>query len=135
MTEPGATGKRDFSLEEKLARKKELEKEQFQMMKDLYGHYRNGTFLSMDIVGSTKLKEGEDSICVVQSFQAFHRYINENISRGNWHKLSCIYDSFEIDNHFNRIIKYVANFLLQSTQRYDNRNLLSEIIFMEGVTG
>ncbi len=58
-----------------------------------------------------------------------NRYINNNIARGNWHKLSCVYDSFEIDNHFNRIIKYVANFLLESTQRYENKNLLSDIIF------
>ena len=43
-----------LTLAQKLARKKELEKEQFLMMKDLYGHYRNGTFLSIDIVGSTK---------------------------------------------------------------------------------
>jgi class 3 adenylate cyclase len=73
------TAPRPESLAEKLERKREMEKEQFTMMTDLYGHYRNGTFLSIDIVGSTRLKEGEDSLKVMQAFQAFHRFISENI--------------------------------------------------------
>jgi class 3 adenylate cyclase len=68
------------SLEKKLERKKELEQEHHKMIVDLYGHYRNGTFLSIDIVDSTKLKEGEDSLRVIQTFQAFHRYIAERIT-------------------------------------------------------
>jgi class 3 adenylate cyclase len=67
------------SLSEKLERKRELEREQFAMMKDLYAHYRNGTFLSVDIVGSTRLKEGEDSLKVIHTFQAFHRFVHDNI--------------------------------------------------------
>ncbi len=35
-------------------------------------------------------------------------YINENFSKGKWHKLNCIYDAFIFDNQFNRIIKYVT---------------------------
>ena len=68
------------SLAKKLERKKELEQEQYKMIVDLYGHYRNGTFLSIDIVNSTNLKEGEDSLKVIQTFQAFHRYIAEHIT-------------------------------------------------------
>ena len=68
------------TLAKKLERKKELEREQYRMIVDLYGHYRNGTFLSIDIVNSTKLKEGEDSLKVIQTFQAFHRYIAEHIT-------------------------------------------------------
>jgi len=68
------------TLARKLERKKELEQEQYKMVVDLYGHYRNGTFLSIDVVNSTKLKEGEDSLKVVQTFQAFHRYIAEHIT-------------------------------------------------------
>jgi class 3 adenylate cyclase len=68
------------TLAKKLERKKELEQEQYKMIVDLYGHYRNGTFLSIDIVNSTKLKEGEDSLKVIQTFQAFHRYIAEHIT-------------------------------------------------------
>lgn len=57
-------------------------------------------------------------------------YINNNLSRGNWHKISCSYDSFEIDNAFNRIIKYVSKLLLSSTKNNDNQNYLREIIFI-----
>lgn len=67
------------TLAAKLERTKELEQEQYRMMVDLYSHYRNGTFLSVDIVNSTKLKEGEDSLRVIQTFQAFHRSIGEHI--------------------------------------------------------
>ena len=75
----GNTEKQE-TLAKKLERKKELEQEQYKMIVDLYGHYRNGTFLSIDIVNSTKLKEGEDSLKVIQTFQAFHRYIAEHIT-------------------------------------------------------
>jgi class 3 adenylate cyclase len=68
------------TLAKKLERKRKLEQEQYRMIVDLYGHYRNGTFLSIDIVNSTKLKEGEDSLKVLQTFQAFHRYIAEHIT-------------------------------------------------------
>ena len=68
------------TLAKKLERKKALEQEQYKIIVDLYGHYRNGTFLSIDIVNSTKLKEGEDSLKVVQTFQAFHRYIAEHMT-------------------------------------------------------
>jgi class 3 adenylate cyclase len=69
------------TLAAKLERKKDLEQEQYKMIVDLYGHYRNGTFLSIDVVNSTKLKEGEDSLKVIQTFQAFHRFVNEHIQR------------------------------------------------------
>ena len=37
-----------------------------------------------------------------------NEYINENLSKGKWHKLNCTYDAFVFDNEFNRIIKYVT---------------------------
>ena len=69
------------TLVEKLQRQKELEQEQSKVIVDLYSHYRNGTFLSVDIVNSAKLKEGEDSLRVVRTFLAFHRYLTRR-SRG-----------------------------------------------------
>jgi class 3 adenylate cyclase len=86
------------TLAQKLERKKELEQEQYKMVVDLYGHYRNGTFLSIDIVNSTKLKEGEDSLKVVHTFQAFHRYIAEHISGSlasvfSGDGVMCLYDA------------------------------------------
>ncbi|MGP8320859.1 MAG: McrC family protein [Methanosarcinaceae archaeon] len=57
-------------------------------------------------------------------------YITNNISKGKWHKLSCTYDSFEFDNMFNRIIKYVVNLMLGSTKNSENKKLLDEILFI-----
>jgi len=86
------------TLAKKLERKKELEQEQYRMIVDLYGHYRNGTFLSIDIVDSTKLKEGEDSLRVVQTFQAFHGYIAQHIAGSlasvfSGDGVMCLYDA------------------------------------------
>jgi class 3 adenylate cyclase len=65
------------TLVEKLQRQRELEQEQSSAIVDLYSHYRNGTFLSVDVVNSAKIKEGEDSLKVVRTFLAFHRYLSE----------------------------------------------------------
>lgn len=69
-----------MDLNEKIQRQKKLGQAQFQAMMDVYGHYREGTFMSLDIVGSTKLKEGVDSIAVVDSFKAFHGYVSAFIT-------------------------------------------------------
>jgi len=69
------------TLVEKLQRQKELEQEQSSAIVDLYSHYRNGTFMSVDVVNSAKLKEGEDSLKVVRTFLAFHRYLRR-LTRG-----------------------------------------------------
>lgn len=59
-----------------------------------------------------------------------NKYINENLSRGRWHKLNCTYDAFVIDNEFNRIIKHVTNMLFNVTTSYDNKKYLREILFI-----
>ena len=59
-----------------------------------------------------------------------NRYINDHISKGNWHKLACTYESFEFDNLFNRIIKYVSRILLGTSENKENQKLLSEILFL-----
>jgi len=56
-------------------------------------------------------------------------YFNDNISRGRWHKLNCTYDSFELDNQFNRIIKYVTTLLFNVTGSQENKKHLREILF------
>lgn len=56
-------------------------------------------------------------------------YISDNISKGRWHKLNCTYDSFELDNEFNRIIKYVATLLFNVTSSQENKKHLREILF------
>lgn len=57
-------------------------------------------------------------------------YINQNISKGRWHKLNCSYDAFVFDNEFNRIIKYVTNLLFNVTSSQDNKKYLREILFI-----
>ena len=57
-------------------------------------------------------------------------YINQNISKGRWHKLNCSYDAFVFDNEFYRIIKYVANLLFNITSSQDNKKYLREILFI-----
>ena len=59
-----------------------------------------------------------------------NEYINENISKGRWHKLNCTYELFNMDNKFNRIIKYVTNLLFNVTTIQDNKKNLREILFI-----
>ena len=60
----------------------------------------------------------------------FNTYIKNNLTTGEWHKVSCLYDSFEYDNLFNRIVKNVSNILLGVSRNHENKQLLSEIIFI-----
>jgi len=57
-------------------------------------------------------------------------YINENLSKGKWHKLNCTYDAFVFDNEFNRIIKYVVTLLFNVTSSQENKKNLREILFI-----
>jgi 5-methylcytosine-specific restriction enzyme subunit McrC len=57
-------------------------------------------------------------------------YINQNISKGRWHKLSCTYDAFVFDNKFNRIIKFVTTLLFRATTSSENKKYLREILFI-----
>lgn len=59
-----------------------------------------------------------------------NEYINENLSKGKWHKLNCTYDAFVFDNEFNRIIKYVVTLLFNVTSDQDNKKNLREILFV-----
>lgn len=59
-----------------------------------------------------------------------NEYITENISKGRWHKLNCTYDSFVVDNSFNRIIKHVTTLLFNATLVTDNKKNLREILFI-----
>lgn len=57
-------------------------------------------------------------------------YINENLSKGRWHKLNCSYDAFVFDNEFNRIIKFVTTLLFNVTSNQENKKFLREILFI-----
>lgn len=58
-----------------------------------------------------------------------NRYINQNLSKGRWHKVNCIYDPFVLDNRFNQIIKYVTYLLYHQTENDESKKYLREILF------
>jgi len=60
----------------------------------------------------------------------FNRYINNNLTRGKNHKISCEFDAFVLDNDFNRCIKFVAALLLSSTKENQSRRYLNDILFI-----
>ncbi|QIX62735.1 hypothetical protein HER32_16765 [Hymenobacter sp. BT18] len=59
------------------------------------------------------------------NFTAYARYFGT----GRGHYLPCTYDSFQPDNRFNRILRYVTSQLLNRTTQDHTRHLLQEIHF------
>ena len=60
----------------------------------------------------------------------FNSYINNNLAKGRYHKISCEFDAFEMDNEFNRGIKYVSKLLLSVTKESQSKRFLSDILFI-----
>jgi 5-methylcytosine-specific restriction enzyme subunit McrC len=60
----------------------------------------------------------------------FNAYINDNLSRGRSHKISCQFDAFEMDNDFNRGVKFVSNLLLSITKENQSKRYLNDILFI-----
>lgn len=75
-------------------------------------------------------EETERELSFVKGRIDITNYLQNQFGRGNAHKLPCIFDSFEMDNRFNRIVKYVANLLFRTTQNPENKRLLREILFI-----
>ncbi len=74
--------------------------------------------------------EVESETSYVKGQFMFNDYINQHLARAKWGKVYCRYDSFELDNEFNRIIKYVANLLMNFSQNDETKHLLQDIIFI-----
>jgi 5-methylcytosine-specific restriction enzyme subunit McrC len=60
----------------------------------------------------------------------FNTYINDNLATGRHHKVTCVYDSFEMDNEFNQCVKYVSRLLVSTSKNPDSIRNLNEIIFL-----
>ncbi|MCH4895968.1 hypothetical protein E0494_04560 [Marinilabiliaceae bacterium JC040] len=75
-------------------------------------------------------EEIDDDLSFIKGRINTREYINENISKGRWHKISCSYDAFVFDNKFNRIVKYVANMLFTVSSNLENKKYLREILFL-----
>lgn len=77
-----------------------------------------------------KYIEIESELSFVKGRIDFNNYITNNLSRGRNHKLSCVYDSFEMDNNFNQCIKKVAKLLMSASKDYQNKRNLNDILFL-----
>ena len=75
-------------------------------------------------------EEVNNELSFIKGRLNINQYINENLSKGKWHKLHCTYDAFVFDNEFNRIIKYVTTLLFNVTSSQDNKKNLREILFI-----
>ncbi|HQP76119.1 MAG TPA: hypothetical protein PL069_01860 [Saprospiraceae bacterium] len=70
--------------------------------------------------------ESEESLNVVRGRIDFKKYLTNYVT-ANPHIIPCIYSSLEIDNPFNRIVKYTARMLHSHTENKEIRRLLEEI--------
>jgi 5-methylcytosine-specific restriction enzyme subunit McrC len=59
----------------------------------------------------------------------FNKYVI-NYAVGNRHKLPCVFDSFQFDNQFNRIVKFVSTLLKDFTKNKKTKSNLEEILFI-----
>lgn len=72
----------------------------------------------------------DEELSYVKGRINMNAYITDNLSKARWHKVNCTFDSFEFDNMFNRIIKYIAKLLLKNTNNSENKRFLSDILFI-----
>jgi 5-methylcytosine-specific restriction enzyme subunit McrC len=73
--------------------------------------------------------EKEESIHTLRGRIDFSEYAT-NYHTGNAHVLPCIYDSLEINNLYNQIIKFTSKLLLQHTDNEEITKKLQEIIWI-----
>jgi 5-methylcytosine-specific restriction enzyme subunit McrC len=86
-----------------------------------------------ELLGSSiyqKYIEVESELSFIKGRIDFNSYINNNLSRGRNHKVSCVYDSFEMDNNFNQCIKQVTKLLASATKDSQNKRNLYDILFL-----
>ncbi|TYB78107.1 hypothetical protein ES676_02535 [Bizionia saleffrena] len=77
-----------------------------------------------------KYTEVNKELSFVKGRIDFNAYISNNLSRGRNHKISCQFDSFEMDNDFNRCVKFVSKLLLSTTKESQSKRYLSDILFI-----
>ena len=77
-----------------------------------------------------KYMEVENELANVRGRIDFNNYINNNLATARHHLVSCVYDSFEMDNEFNQCVKYVSRLLVSTSKNPDSIRNLNEIIFL-----
>ena len=73
--------------------------------------------------------EKEESIGTLRGRIDFSKYAT-NYYTGNAHVLPCVYDSLEINNLYNQIIKHTSKLLLQNTDNEEIKKYLQEITWI-----
>ena len=73
--------------------------------------------------------EKEEPIGTLRGRIDFSKYAT-NYYTGNAHVLPCVYDSLEIDNLYNQVIKFTAKLLLQNTDNEEIKKVLHEITWI-----
>ena len=74
--------------------------------------------------------EVEEETSYLKGQLVFNDYIKNYISRANWGKFYCRFESFELDNDLNRIIKHVSILLLNYTKIDATKRVLQNITFI-----
>jgi 5-methylcytosine-specific restriction enzyme subunit McrC len=77
-----------------------------------------------------KYTDVNEELSFVKGRIDFNAYLRDNLSKGRNHKISCEYDTFQMDNDFNRCVKYVSKLLVSITKENQSRRYLNDILFI-----
>jgi 5-methylcytosine-specific restriction enzyme subunit McrC len=72
----------------------------------------------------------EEALVTPRGSINFTRYINNSLSKSNFHQIECDHEPFLFDNKVNRIIKYCVRLLLNKTHLSENIRVLQEIVYI-----
>ena len=77
-----------------------------------------------------KYTDVKEELSFVKGRIDFNAYLRDNLSKGRTHKISCEFDTFQMDNDFNRCVKYVSKLLVSITEENQSRRYLNDILFI-----
>ena len=77
-----------------------------------------------------KYTDVNEELSFVKGRIDFNAYLRDNLSKGRNHKISCEFDTFQMDNDFNRCVKYVSKLLVSITEENQSRRYLNDILFI-----
>lgn len=77
-----------------------------------------------------KYEELTETTAYLKGRLDINKYINESLTSGKFHQIISTYDSFEFNNSFNQIVKFVTKILLRNTSNGHNIRKLQNILFL-----
>lgn len=99
----------------------------FEILIYLFSKYTRELLNSSIYQNYTEVKE---ELSFVKGKIDFNAYLRDNLSKGRYHKVSCEFDAFILDNEFNRGVKYVSKLLLSITKESQSKRNLNDILFI-----